>query len=324
VIDAPSAEPERTRPSAATSVAAITGAQHGELDTLLHALTYARGGKWSLFERVASQFGEEPWFASECARTLSALGHIDLNVDLTTGRPREWAVAAPALVNARDGAIACGARSETMITRLQADAAAVGSDVRVIANDNAPDTVVVGTTDDSDITDIGSSLASAIGEDVRLTLTGAAALVAALPLLHAVAEALPLCSWPNVALERFDLESNAWTQTGSLDRPGAYKFMTRPLRYAVVRASGTIVCADNRVAKWVAALDARYSLLAYDETTETLTTRLGAQLPGLYERAAVLCSGRPPKPRVHGTVTYDGVNWEVAAALYDLLTAQPS
>ena len=45
--------------------------------------------------------------------------------------------------------------------------------------------------------------------------------------------------------------------------------------------------------KWVAALDAGRSLLAYDEDSRTLTTRLGAQLRGSYERAAVLCSGPP-------------------------------
>src|SRR5206468_1596336 len=52
------------------------------LDLLLDALTYARAGRWPLFDRLAQQIGDEPWFALESARLLSALGHIDLVVDL--------------------------------------------------------------------------------------------------------------------------------------------------------------------------------------------------------------------------------------------------
>jgi hypothetical protein len=52
-----------------------------------------------------------------------------------------------------------------------------------------------------------------------------------------------------------------------------------------------------------------------------LITRLGAQLPGLYERAAVLCTGRPAVKRVDGTVAYEGIPRVIASALHERLYA---
>lgn len=66
-------------------MAATLTAEARDYDTLLAALTYARGGSWSLYERLASQVGEEPWFAAESSRTLSALGHIEVAADLRQG-----------------------------------------------------------------------------------------------------------------------------------------------------------------------------------------------------------------------------------------------
>jgi hypothetical protein len=324
VIRATESEPPREleRRETMIAVAAITAEGGTDLNALLHALTYARGGSWALFERLASQFGEEPWFAIECARLLSALGHIDLRLDLATGRPAEWSIAEPTLLRAGPGLVLSGARSPALVERIRQDAAALDAEVHVIENANAPSTVVVESIDDSDVAELSASLVASGHASIHVNLAGAVAIAALLPSLESVAAALPTYSWPAVALERFDLDRNKWEPASALDAPGAYKFMTRPLRYAAVRADGGVVCADNRLVKWVAALDAGRSLLAYDESSRTLTARLGAQLPGLYERVAVLCSGRPPSPRVDGTVTYEGVSSEIAGALYDLLTAE--
>ena len=56
--------------------------------------------------------------------------------------------------------------------------------------------------------------------------------------------------------------------------------------------------------------------MAYSTRRSELTIRLGAQLPGLYERVAMLCSGSPPRRFNDGTKRYKGVPTEVAAGLW--------
>jgi hypothetical protein len=59
-------------------------------------------------------------------------------------------------------------------------------------------------------------------------------------------------------------------------------------------------------------------LMAYNRATEELTVPLGADLPGLYGRAAVLCSGFLPIPSGRQLV-YRNVRPELALHLGHLL-----
>jgi hypothetical protein len=66
--------------------------------------------------------------------------------------------------------------------------------------------------------------------------------------------------------------------------------------------------------KHMAALIEGRRLACYEPNTRSLEVPLGAELPGLYGRAAVLCSGLVPE-RVGGHSRYIGVSREVAEAL---------
>ena len=77
---------------------------------------------------------------------------------------------------------------------------------------------------------------------------------------------------------------------------------------------------DNQLVKWVGGGAERIAMLAYDAPSASLTTRLGAQLPGLFERAVVLCSGRPPTKLKNGTVKYHDVPSVVCSLVFDRLT----
>jgi hypothetical protein len=56
----------------------------------------------------------------------------------------------------------------------------------------------------------------------------------------------------------------------------------------------TALLGDARVVKFAAALDSGQSLVGYDKSAQALYVPLGADLPGLYGRAATLASGYPP------------------------------
>lgn len=60
-------------------------------------------------------------------------------------------------------------------------------------------------------------------------------------------------------------------------------------------------------------------LLAYEPDDQVLKVPLGANLPGLYERAAVLASGMAPFPN-DGSLCYPFVSPEMAGHLAYLLS----
>jgi hypothetical protein len=71
--------------------------------------------------------------------------------------------------------------------------------------------------------------------------------------------------------------------------------------------------------KWVDAAVSGYPAVAYDPDEQILRTRLGGQLPGIYERAVVLCSGIAPRVLSDGSVAYCDVSPEIASRVNDLL-----
>jgi hypothetical protein len=86
--------------------------------------------------------------------------------------------------------------------------------------------------------------------------------------------------------------------------------------------AGTAALATVQLSKHLAAQHLGRALLAYSPDQQVLAVPLGADLPGLYGRAAVLCSGRLPtsdeKKRV---LIYHDVPQRIADALASLLTS---
>ena len=85
----------------------------------------------------------------------------------------------------------------------------------------------------------------------------------------------------------------------SADEPGAYRFDRGFTKTDVFRAqadieAGTAALGTVQLIKHLAARHAGRAMLAYHPERHFLAVPLGADLPGLYGRAAVLCSGRHP------------------------------
>jgi hypothetical protein len=120
-------------------------------------------------------------------------------------------------------------------------------------------------------------------------------------------------------LELWSPDSGKWAPAVGSSSPGLYRTRRFPRRFgyrpAAAGASEALV-TDALLGKWLAAIEHGVSLLAYDPESSTLTCALGAQLPGLYGRAATLSSGRPATARADGTVTYADVPQDIAAALW--------
>jgi hypothetical protein len=287
------------------------------MNLLLNALTYSRAGNWALFERLSAQLSDDPWFPIESARLLAALGHIDLSLD-SLARPIAWSISPSTICSLPGGdAILCGARSHHLLASLDLELEALGRTAAVEHDAGAPDLIRIPQPASDDLARLADTL-TAKGFEIKVSAAGARHIASLLPALSDVGRSLTTVRRPAIAVERFDLTSNKWQAATAVDQAGAYKLLTRPLRFGVAAASdgGALRIADSRTVKWLAANEAGTNLMAYEPSTETLTCRLGAQLPGLYERVAVLCSGKAPTPHKNGTVTYADVPEDIAATLW--------
>ena len=147
-----------------------------------------------------------------------------------------------------------------------------------------------------------------------------------LPPLSKIEAALPRIPLPGAKrIQRFHLPSSSWVPAASADEPGAYRLDHGFTRTDVFRSqadveAGTAALGTVQLIKHLAARHAGRAMLAYHPDRQLLAVPLGADLPGLYGRAAVLCSGRMPVPDERQRVlAYRGMPQHVADALNSLL-----
>ena len=163
------------------------------------------------------------------------------------------------------------------------------------------------------------------GMPLRVSWRPGSRIATHLPSISAIRRSLAELTTSASAIDRFDLEAGRWSSVDQLDAPGAYRLHGRPMMYAVAPSHASSdrrdVVADVRLAKYLAAKDASFSLLGYERATETLLASVGAPLPGLLERAAVLCSGRLPERGADGTLAYARVPAAVAEAIWTAASA---
>jgi hypothetical protein len=292
---------------------------------LLDALTYARCGSWQSFTNLASQVDDSPWFAVETARLLSALGHIEFALDTKTLGLESWMIAPPAIVllPGSEEAVLCGSRSARLLTRLAEIVDAQGGTVTKDPTTSAPTVVKFTGLDQGGLSSVAESVGSSLNQPITAVRDLAIRLLGALPSLSKIAGGLPTRGWPSLPSERYEVGTSTWVPTIYPDRPAAYRFGGQPRTYAYLEHSAvldrTLRIGDSRLVKHLAACNNR-GLLAYDPANRELITPLGAQLPGLFERVAVLCSGLPPIAMSDGTVKYTAVPSLVAAGLWRKLT----
>ena len=97
--------------------------------------------------------------------------------------------------------------------------------------------------------------------------------------------------------ERWDPETCRFMPTLAGAGAGAFRTSRFGRRYVVrvdEEPDSDVLVGDARVVKHLAAVVSGKRLVGYDAETQTLYVPLGADLPGLWGRAAVLCSGSRP------------------------------
>jgi hypothetical protein len=295
-------------------------------DDLLDALSYAQGGTWDTFLAIADQVDDSPWFAIEAARTLSALGHIDVALDMSTFRPQLWSASPPGLAVLEDGseAVLCGRRSPRLLDVLRTQVDGMRGIVLTEPSQDGPTIIRIAMNAPRELDALVTDVSRALDHPFNIAHDVTRQIVSLLPRLTDVLQQTAEAAWPASQPECYDLISGSWRPTSAIDEPGAYRFPAQAWMYlyvtgpAVRRRIGHR--CDARLVKHLAAADARRDLIAYNTRTRGLVVPLGAQLPGLFERVAVLCSGRPPSKHHDNTVTYTDVPPDIAGQLWQRLS----
>jgi hypothetical protein len=283
-----------------------------DFDGLLEALSYLGGGDISQVTRLVEQSDDAPWATAEAARALSALGHIDISYSTPDLRLAEWAVAPATLVVPPDGdAFLAGWRSEELLTALGSCAVRLGGAVRWDQQNGGPTRVRVTGLDGDALIRLVEAVRSSTGRDVELARDPARRIAELLPSLDELRGALPLTSPPDGRnVERRDADTARWRSDGSATKPGLYR--TRRLPRRAWHFDGNDWRAvEPRSGRWLAGRDAM-AMLAWSEEHQQLACHVGAPLPGLYERAVVLCTGLVPQTLDGRFIIYAGVNKAVA------------
>lgn len=296
-----------------------------DLDTLLNAISLLNEGTWASFVALARNADDRPWFASEFARTLAGLGHIELRLNRTTLRVERWAVGPPVLVGLpdRDTAVLAGFRSRRLLDRLKASVKALGGSLAREEVHGAPMQVMVRGLRHQERAYVTESATNALGFAVHSVEDAAARLLTGLPPITELLDALFQWHLPDGEVERFDITTGRWAPTDQSTMPGAYRTHSFPRTYAFVprttNSRPTARLGTVHLVKHLESLRTGVPLVAYDPKRCELVVRLGAQLPGLYERVAMLCSGSPPRRFNDGTQRYANVPPGIAAGLWSRL-----
>jgi hypothetical protein len=283
-------------------------------ELLLDGLAHVRHGSWGQFERMARQGADTALFIHDLGRILESLGHLEIRRDSGTLDPVEWQVPPATIYDTPDGkTLVTGVRSFAFLDALETACSRLGGSSQLHDNGDAgPATLeIVGLTS-SAADELPSVLEHALSAPVRYSPSPARRLLAHLPDLWSVIGALPRRPLPQgTHLERFDAVAGRWSACPEAVDAGAYRIQAGRRRY-FVRTTSDILAgyarfADPFTIKHATTALEGHPLVAYEVNTSSLLAPLGAELPGLYERAIVLCSGKPPQKLANGLTRYPDV-----------------
>lgn len=289
-------------------------------EVALDTLQYLGGGDYGLLERAALQIEGSGLVVDSFIRTLEGLGHIEVSRsdDL---RAEQWEITPTALAERTDGCWSLiGYWPAATLEDVQSTLREAGGEIYVVHSEHGLPLYYAETGSDS-LPSFGHIEGVSVVSNASLALSGHLR-----PLSELVA-ALPRRSDALVGrVRRFSVEGARWEDATGIGGPGAYR-VRRWSELDIVRTpedveQRTVARSTVQLSKHVAALGYGRALVAYDPATMELVVPLGAELPGLFGRVAILASGEPPvADRRARRLTYPSVPPDVASRIVRLMSS---
>lgn len=282
--------------------------------SLIDALTYLGRGTLGDFAALARQLEDSSFFVHQALNALEALSTLEVE----RGPALElvgWEMATSVAAELQDGSwILTGHMPRSISIGIVEAVGELGGWHR-FEDPRTKSTVVGG---------LSRSVAESLFREFGLECSRAAAqsLAAVLPTMSSVVRSLARDEMRlGGELEFFDLASAQWAQIRSPGVIGAYRITSRFgvqcfFRDEADLDGGTWRRMPPNLAKHAAAAAAGRSVVRYDKARGILAVPPGCEMPGLYGRSAVLCSGRLPEfDRETYALEYPGVDADTARLL---------
>jgi hypothetical protein len=286
-------------------------------DLLLDAICYLGSGKWHAFQAVACAGSEETWFASEFAKQLHDLGHIDLQLNPALARIQSWSVSPPALVFTGCTAFLAGYRNKSFLEKVISALDPIGTRCAVEGTKSSPTVYRWENLDRTKAADALVGIRDARDDEISVTespsmylSTNGVSIQDLLPSLPTVQFEAP----PD--LQRFETRKGRWVASKDSRQPGAYRTSFSGRRLFFRTPEGPCKEASFEIVKILAAAHEGIHLHGYDPVQRTFISALGCEPPGLLRRALVASSGELPA-KEQGRVLFKNVDPEVARFVLD-------
>ena len=303
-------------PSEASSWAAA-------LDGLMHL----GGGRRSWLERLGLQVNGSQLFVHQFIKAVTALGFIDFSRD-SSMQLDEWELVPRYLVELQSGAFAMiGYWPNGVVDAFLEQVHGPGVSRAEIPASGAMTLSTIEGIDAEELQAIAANF------EATVVLATTRTMLAALPPISSVGASLTRIPVPGGrTLEQFHLPSASWTATDSLAGMGAFRADAGQGWQYLFRSeedvhNGSVALGDAYLVKHLAAQQNGRPLLAYKSQRNLIVVPVGADLPGLYERAVVLASGRlPSRFNMQGVeavklLGYHDIAAEEAQRLWELMSA---
>lgn len=295
-------------------------------DVALDALSHDAAGPASWIEQLALQVEPSQLFVDRFVRALDVLAHLEVERCSRTLAIASWEVLPVTLVGLPgDGFVLAGQRSRQLERTLTEVAGDLGLRVeRTSQQPVAPDRILF-HTDLPGAKTLAGYAGNKVGVDIVVVAEAARRMAAVLPNLRMVIDSLPRQAMLGArSIRQWSTDVARWQAVGDASVPGAYQLLSPAPAYCLRDerdiAEGTMRRVDARLAKHAAAFNGGRTLIGYDYDTATLYVPLGADLPGLYGRAATLCSGQLAfEDEAQHVTRYSSVPRDIAEHLAALL-----
>lgn len=293
---------------------------------IFDALCYLKEGSFERLSTIVRAKLDEPWAPYETLKKLVGLGHIDVELDPNTLRPHAWRVADPSLVLTGEKKFTVvGWSSHTFINQLEEVSASLGGALRVIDEQDSFPVIEINGIDSENIDDFAEIVSAVSAFPISCTKRFTHKLLAALPLLSEIGLHLPKVEMPEQNLQFFDSEDMKWKPAGVEIKSGSYRHDLNGIKYFYLpqdylRSSSAFLC-DARLAKYFSLSKKYWKFFKYEESAEILMVPIGMELPFLYDRVAISCSGKAPKKNGN-FIEYTQISREIAEGLAFKLFSQ--
>lgn len=284
------------RASAIRSIAAPVVEETPEFDwkLLRSVLNFSVAGGYTKLVETIKQLGEQSHTASEVLDFLDQLGYIEIERD-AHGRGVYWCLTPTQVVKQcgeDEEFFFLGATPKSMLNQILSESK--GSGENPVLDQSGAVIKIRGVSE-------GTLKAVCADADVYYSDSSDGDVLKALPALslyerEAMREVIP--SADSIAMFAFD--TGAWQDEEAL-QPGAIRLKTKVgFKYFFVPTfaeleQGMAISCSATVSKYLLARSQGSSFISYRDSSSTLYVPLGAKIPGLYARPALLCNPQMPK-----------------------------